>query len=52
MVDDAPLIYDLVFVEKGLCCNPLTLQPEQSGGVGSMLSRVPLLERHDIGSRT
>ena len=26
-------------------CNPLTLQPEQSGGV-------PPLERHDKGSRT
>ena len=33
-------------------CNPLTLQPEQSGGVGSSPSRAPPLERHDKGSRT
>ena len=33
-------------------CNPLTLQPEQSGGVGSSPGRVPPLERHDKGSRT
>ena len=33
-------------------CNPLTLQPEQSGGVGSSPGRAPLLERHDKGSRT
>ena len=32
--------------------NPLTLQPEQSGGVGSSPGRVPPLERHDKGSRT
>ena len=30
-------------------CNPLTLQPEQSGGVGSRRSRAPPLERHDEG---
>ena len=33
-------------------CNPLTLQPEQSGGVGSSPGRAPSLERHDKGSRT
>ena len=33
-------------------CNPLTLQPEQSGGVGSNPGRAPPLERHDKGSRT
>ena len=30
--------------------NPLTLQPEQSGGQGSILGRVLLLERHDKAS--
>ena len=33
-------------------CNPLTLQPEPSGGVGSSPGRAPPLERHDKGSRT
>ena len=33
-------------------CYPLTLQPEQSGGVGSKPGRSPTLERHDMGSRT
>ena len=33
-------------------CNPLTLQPEQSGGVGSSPGRAPSLERHDKGLRT
>ena len=33
-------------------CNPLTLQPEQSGGVGSSPGRAPSLERNDKGSRT
>ena len=33
-------------------CNPLTLQPEQSGGVGSSPGKAPPLERHDKGSRT
>ena len=32
--------------------NPLTLQPEQSGGVGSSPGRTPRLKRHDKGSRT
>ena len=32
-----------------LRCNPLTLQPEQSGGPGSNLSST--FERHDKGSR-
>ena len=32
--------------------DPLTLQPEQSGGVGSSPGRAPPLERHDKGSRT
>ena len=35
-----------------LWCNPLTLQPEQSGGVGSNSGRAPPLERHDKGSWT
>ena len=30
-------------------CNPLTLKPEQSGGVGSIPGRTPPLERHDKG---
>ena len=33
-------------------CNPLTLQPEQSGGVGSNSGRAPPLEHHDKWSRT
>ena len=33
-------------------CNPLTLKPEQSGGVGSIPGRTPPLECHDKGSRT
>ena len=32
--------------------NPLTLQPEQSGGVGSMPRRALSLEHHDKGSHT
>ena len=32
-------------------CNPLTLQPEQLGGVGSTPGRTPPLECHDKGSR-
>ena len=33
-------------------CNPLTLKPEQSGGVGSRRDRASPLECHDKGSRT
>ena len=33
-------------------CNPLTLQPEHSRGVGSKPVRAPPLERHDKRSRT
>ena len=33
-------------------CNPLTLQLEQSGGVGSRYGRASPLERHDKGLRT
>ena len=33
-------------------CNPLALQPEQSGGVGLKPGRAPPLERHDKGSWT
>ena len=33
-------------------CNPLTLQSEQSGGVGSIPSRIPTLENHKMGSQT
>ena len=32
------------------CCNPLALQPEQSGGRGS--NPTSTFERHDKGSRT
>ena len=35
-----------------MAVNPLTLQPELSGGAGSIPSRAPPLERHDKGSRT
>ena len=35
-----------------LWCNPLTLQPEQSGGVSSIPGRAPPFERHDKGSLT
>ena len=34
------------------CCNPLTLQPEQSGRVDSIPVMSPPLERHDKGLRT
>ena len=33
-------------------CNPLTLQPEHSDGMGSRRGRASPLERHDKGSRT
>ena len=33
-------------------CDPMTLKPEQSGGVGSRCDRASPLERHDNGSRT
>ena len=32
-------------------CNPLTLQPEHSGGVGSRPGRASTLERHDNDSQ-
>ena len=32
--------------------NPLTLQPGQSGGQGSILGKAPSLERHNKGSHT
>ena len=32
--------------------NPLTLQPERSGGVGSIPGKASPLERHDKGPRT
>ena len=32
-------------------CNPLTLQPERSGGVGSSPGRAQPLERYDKGSQ-
>ena len=32
-------------------CNPLNLQPEQSGGVGSIPSRIPKLECYDKGEK-
>ena len=35
-----------------LWCNPLTLQPERSAGVGSISCRAPPLERHEKGSQT
>ena len=48
-------IFMLTLVFEGVVapwCHPLTLQPEQSGGVGSIPGRTPLLERHDKGSRS
>ena len=33
-------------------CNPLALQSDHSGGVGSIPGRTPLIEHHDKGSRT
>ena len=33
-------------------CNPLALQPEQSGGVGLNPGRAPPFERHDKGLQT
>ena len=33
-------------------CNPLTLQPEQSGRDGSIPGSAPPLDCHDKGSRT
>ena len=33
-------------------CNPLTLRPDQSGGVGSIPGRTLALERYDKGPRT
>ena len=33
-------------------CNPLTLQSEQSGGVGSNPGRAPPPKRHEKGSWT
>ena len=42
------LMIEGVFVQW---CNPLTLQPEQSGGVGSIPGKNPPFERHDMGSR-
>ena len=33
-------------------CNPLALEPKESGGVGSIPDRTPPLERHEKGSRT
>ena len=35
-----------------LWCNPLTLQPEQSGGHGLLSGIAPLFDRHDKVSRT
>ena len=34
-----------------LWCNPMTLQPELSGGVGLNPGWAPSLERHDNGSQ-
>ena len=33
-------------------CNTLTLQPDLTGGMGSIPDRAPPLERHDEESRT
>ena len=47
--DESKKIYSVVVP----WCNPLALQPEQSGGgVGSNPGRAPPLERYDKGSRT
>ena len=40
----------MIYADEGvvaLWCNPLTLQPEQPGGVGSSPGRAPPLKRHD-----
>ena len=44
----------VVYIERVVAqwCNPLTLQSEQSGGVGSIPGRAQPLECHDRGSRT
>ena len=47
--------YVLNYVVEGVVaqwCNPLTLKPEQSGGVGSRGDEASPLERYDKGSRT
>ena len=36
-------------LEETQWCNLLTMQPEQSSGVGSKLGRAPPFERHDNG---
>ena len=46
------LSIDILFGVVAQWCNPLTLKPEQSGGVGSRRDRASPLERHDKGSRT
>ena len=60
MADDRPCSppFSLLYFTHGFesilvqWCNPLTLQPEQSGGVGSKPGRAPPLERHDMWLRT
>ena len=47
-----PFLLNMLEGVVGPWCNSLTLQPEQSGGVGSSPGKAPLLERHDKGSRT
>ena len=47
-------IFDYEGVEDVVApwCNPLILQPEQSGGVGSKPGRAPPIERRDKGSQS
>ena len=49
-----PLFFRTVTLEGVVAqwCNPLTLQPERSGGVGSRRDRASPLERHGKGSWT
>ena len=43
---------ELKVLWRSAVINPLTLQPEQSCGLGSRRGRTSPLERHDKGSRT
>ena len=49
MILGIAFLFDLTFDEGVVAqwCNPLTLQPELSGGVGSIPGRTPPFERHD-----
>ena len=53
------IVYFELFIENLRCASailctpdPLTLQSQQSGGMGLISSRAPPLERHGKGSQT